>query len=61
MKISKKDAIFKLLRACALTRIEPMTFLTAGKRERDLEKVGKESQFKDDIFILRVRYLTICL
>lgn len=33
MKISKKDAIFKLLRACAPTGIEPMTFLTAGKRE----------------------------
>ena len=33
MKISKKDAIFKLLRACAPTGIEPMTFLTAGKRK----------------------------
>ena len=29
--------------------------------ERHLEKVGKESQFKDGIFILRDRYLTICL
>lgn len=38
MKLSKNDAIFKLLRACAPTRIEPMTFLTAGNRLRNIWK-----------------------
>ena len=58
MKISKKDAIIKLLRACAPTGTEPMTFSTAGKRLRNIWKKWEKNANLRKVFSSHLEFVT---